>query len=152
MDSVTNQKEKIYYVSAKNRNKAIILAIVGFLGFAGLHRLYVGRSLSGFIYFLTFGFLGIGTIVDLYFLLSDSFDDGDGYPLYSYDSMKKNYRRRQPKAATPTYVYIAMIFAFFCLPALFFRLISKDTPMDEERRVETTKQALALTERIKEYD
>ena len=45
-----------------------------------------------------------------------------------------------------------MIFAFFCLPALFFSLISKDTPMDEERRVETTKQALALTERIKEYD
>lgn len=143
MDPVIAKDEKLYYVSAKNRNKALILAIIGFLGFAGFHRLYVGRSLSGFIYFVTIGFLGIGTILDIYYILSDSFEDGDGYPLYSDSSMKKNYRRRQPKASTPSYVYVAMIFAFFCLPVIFVRLIGFDSPVYEEKRLKLSNKPLS---------
>ncbi|MCB9848490.1 MAG: TM2 domain-containing protein [Phycisphaeraceae bacterium] len=42
----------------------------GFVFLCGLHRLYYGRHLSGFIYLLTFGLLGIGQLVD--FLLIPS--------------------------------------------------------------------------------
>jgi hypothetical protein len=42
-----------------------LLALAAFFGPAGLHRFYLGRPLSGIIYFLTWGFLGIGTIYDL---------------------------------------------------------------------------------------
>jgi len=38
---------------------------MGLFGFAGLHRFYLGKPLSGLAYFCTFGFFGIGTILDL---------------------------------------------------------------------------------------
>ena len=41
----------------------------------------------------------IGTIWDLYQLYDESFKDGDGYPLYSDDSIKSNYRRRRTRAS-----------------------------------------------------
>ena len=34
-------------------------------GFFGLHRFYLGRPVSGLLYFFTFGLLGIGQLVDL---------------------------------------------------------------------------------------
>lgn len=37
-------------------------------GFSGAHRFYVGRPSSGTWYFLTFGFFGIGWILDLFLL------------------------------------------------------------------------------------
>jgi TM2 domain-containing membrane protein YozV len=36
--------------------------------FCGLHRFYLGRPLSGLLYFLTFGLFGVGQIVDLVLL------------------------------------------------------------------------------------
>jgi TM2 domain-containing membrane protein YozV len=36
------------------------------LGLAGLHRFYLGRPVSGFFYLITWGFLGIGQIIDLF--------------------------------------------------------------------------------------
>jgi hypothetical protein len=35
-------------------------------GLAGLHRFYLGRPISGFFYLITWGFLGIGQIIDLF--------------------------------------------------------------------------------------
>ncbi len=34
-------------------------------GLCGLHRFYLGRPISGFLYLVTFGFVGIGQIIDL---------------------------------------------------------------------------------------
>ncbi|KAK5579999.1 hypothetical protein RB653_000011 [Dictyostelium firmibasis] len=41
-----------------------------FLGFFGVHRFYVGRTVSGIIYLLTGGIFGIGYIVDFFLLPS----------------------------------------------------------------------------------
>jgi hypothetical protein len=36
------------------------------LGLGGLHRFYLGKPVSGFFYLITWGFLGIGQIIDLF--------------------------------------------------------------------------------------
>lgn len=64
-----------------NKVFAAILSLVGFFGVAGLHRLYVGRIISGVIWFLTFGFFGIGTVVDLILILTGRFKDNTGLHL-----------------------------------------------------------------------
>jgi len=44
--------------------------ILWIFGFTGSHRFYFGKSLSGAIYFLTFGLLGIGWLIDLFLIPS----------------------------------------------------------------------------------
>ena len=48
--------------------KAYVLCIFG--GYFGLHRFYLGRSISGAIYLFTFGLLGLGVLLDLVLLPS----------------------------------------------------------------------------------
>lgn len=50
------------------------LLLLGWFGFCGLHRFYVGRWVSGLIWLFTFGLLGIGQFIDL-FLLPRMADD-----------------------------------------------------------------------------
>ena len=45
--------------------KLIYLILCWLLGFLGIHRFYVGKIFTGFLYFLTLGFLGIGQTIDL---------------------------------------------------------------------------------------
>ena len=40
------------------------------IGFTGAHRFYYGRPLTGALWFLTFGLLGIGWLVDLFLIPS----------------------------------------------------------------------------------
>jgi TM2 domain-containing membrane protein YozV len=46
--------------------------LIGYLlwlfGFTGSHRFYFGRPVSGTIWFFTFGLLGVGWLVDLFFI------------------------------------------------------------------------------------
>ncbi len=49
----------------RNTGMAYILWSLYFLGFAGIHRFYLGKPLSGIIWFLTWGLFGIGQFVDL---------------------------------------------------------------------------------------
>lgn len=50
----------------KSPGLSYALALAGlFSPVAGLHRFYLNRPFSGLLYFFTWGFLGIGTIVDL---------------------------------------------------------------------------------------
>ncbi|MBQ9977197.1 MAG: TM2 domain-containing protein [Clostridia bacterium] len=65
----------------KRKTVALILCIIGFFGFAGLHRMYVGKVGSGVLHFLTYGFCAIGTIIDLISILSGGFRDSYGQPL-----------------------------------------------------------------------
>lgn len=65
----------------KSRTVALILCILGFFGFGGLHRMYVGKVGSGVLHFLTGGLCVVGTIIDLIAILSGGFRDSYGYPL-----------------------------------------------------------------------
>lgn len=50
----------------KNVGLSYILCAMGlFSPVAGLHRFYLGRPLSGMLYLMTWGFFGIGTLMDL---------------------------------------------------------------------------------------
>lgn len=55
--------------NVKNKTTAIILCLLGLIGFAGFHKFYEGKIVMGIIYFLTGGIFLIGTIVDLIALL-----------------------------------------------------------------------------------
>ncbi len=49
---------------------AYLLWCLSFFSLAGLHRFYLGKPVSGFFYLCTFGFLGIGQLVDLFLIPS----------------------------------------------------------------------------------
>lgn len=65
----------------KSKTVALILCIIGFFGFGGLHRMYVGKVGSGVLHFLTYGLCVIGTIIDLISIIAGSFTDSYGQPL-----------------------------------------------------------------------
>lgn len=70
-----------YYHTYSSKTMAFLLALVGFLGVAGLHRFYVGKLWTGLLWLLTVGLFGLGTIVDLLLIGTNNFKDKKGYPL-----------------------------------------------------------------------
>ncbi len=62
-------------ISSKSKTVAFILCF--FLGFTGAHKFYVGKILMGILYFFTFGFFGIGWIIDVILILMGSFKDNN---------------------------------------------------------------------------
>ncbi len=68
-------------LKSKNKGLAIVLCSFGFFGAAGIHRFYLGKYVSGILYFCTAGFCYIGTIVDLLLLITGSMKDANGQKL-----------------------------------------------------------------------
>ncbi len=52
----------------KNSHNLAIGYVLWIVGFLGSHRFYYGKPISGTIYFLTLGLLGIGWIIDLFLI------------------------------------------------------------------------------------
>lgn len=77
----TNVNAGVGLPARKSKMVALILCIIGFFGFAGLHRMYVGKVGSGLLHFFTCGICMIGTIIDLIAILSGGFRDSYGQPL-----------------------------------------------------------------------
>ena len=77
----TNANSGIRFGPRKSKTTALILCLVGFLGIAGLHRMYVGKVGSGILHLFTYGICGIGTVIDLISILSGGFRDSYGQPL-----------------------------------------------------------------------
>ena len=77
----TNTNSGIGFGPRKSKTTALILCLVGFLGIAGLHRMYVGKVGSGILHLFTYGICGIGTVIDLISILSGGFRDSYGQPL-----------------------------------------------------------------------
>lgn len=65
--------------SVKKKKTALLLCIFG--GYLGLHQFYVGKYGKGFVYLITAGVFGIGWIVDIIKISSNSFLDNSGAPL-----------------------------------------------------------------------
>lgn len=65
----------------KSKTVALILCLLGFIGLAGLHRMYVGKVGSGVLHLFTAGLCYVGTILDLISILSGGFRDSYGQPL-----------------------------------------------------------------------
>ncbi|OJU11098.1 MAG: NINE protein [Clostridiales bacterium 43-6] len=63
-------------VSDKNRLVALLLCF--FLGVFGIHRFYVGKVGTGFLWLISGGIFGIGFLVDLIMIIVGSFTDKSG--------------------------------------------------------------------------
>ncbi len=67
----------VYNSRRKNPNDILLVTLLGFLGFAGIQRFMTGQIFLGILYFITGGFFGIGTLIDL----------------FSYKSITNDYNR-----------------------------------------------------------
>jgi len=56
---------QVYRARRKDPQMVLILTLLGFFGFAGLHRFILGQLGLGILYLITAGLCFIGTIVDL---------------------------------------------------------------------------------------
>lgn len=74
----TNVNKNFGYAH-KSKWMAFFLCL--FLGYLGAHRFYVGKVGTGIIWLFTFGFFGIGWILDLIFILLGVFKDKAGQRL-----------------------------------------------------------------------
>jgi len=54
-----------YQGKRKDQQTLLIFTLIGFFGVAGIQRFVIGDILMGVLYLLTFGFCGIGTLVDI---------------------------------------------------------------------------------------
>ncbi len=57
---MTDEKEK------HTSSTAFILWLACLLGACGIHRFYLGKPVTGILYLLTFGLLGVGQVIDLF--------------------------------------------------------------------------------------
>ena len=66
---LSEEQKKYFYMlysnKRKNTNEILIFTLLGFVGFAGIHRFILGQIGMGVLYFFTGGLCFIGTIVDL---------------------------------------------------------------------------------------
>src|SRR5262245_18210791 len=47
-------------------NYSVALILLTFLGFFGIHRFYLGKYLTGILYLLTLGLIGLGVLYDFW--------------------------------------------------------------------------------------
>jgi TM2 domain-containing membrane protein YozV len=63
-----NQLRNFYSLYASKRKYSqdvLLMCLLGFFGFAGVHRMLLGQVGMGIVYFFTAGFCFIGTVIDL---------------------------------------------------------------------------------------
>lgn len=62
-------EENFFEPHQKKYNKWISLILCGFFGWLGAHKFYERKYIMGILYFFTYGFLGIGWVLDFITLL-----------------------------------------------------------------------------------
>ena len=61
-------------VSEESTSSRKMILLNLFLGWLGVHRFYVGKRISGFLYVITFGVVGLGVAVDMVLIATGKFD------------------------------------------------------------------------------
>ena len=70
-----------YQVQKSDKDFVATALLCFFLGVLGIHRFYVGKTVSGIVQLLTLGGLGIWAMVDLVMIITGNFKDKDGLPV-----------------------------------------------------------------------
>ena len=65
-------------ISKKEKTTALVLAIIGIFGVAGIHRFYTEKIGTGIVWLFTCGCFFIGTIVDIVQIANGNFKDKNG--------------------------------------------------------------------------
>lgn len=84
---IVQLRGKTFEVSDHDSDKCLNLALFG--GFLGLHRFYLGKKKSGFLYLFSAGLLCLGWFTDILLLFLMRFKDARGRLIVPSDSMDK---------------------------------------------------------------
>lgn len=64
--------------SSRSRLVTLLLSLLIFCGFGGVHRIYAGKVITGIIQFLTGGGFIVWQVIDIIFIICGCFDDKEG--------------------------------------------------------------------------
>jgi len=56
------------YPAGKNLTAAYLFWALGFFGFSGIHRFYLGKPVTGTLWFFTWGFCFVGQFIDVFYI------------------------------------------------------------------------------------
>lgn len=84
------------------KNKGIELLFCIFLGWAGAHKFYTGKSRDGFLYFFTFGLFGIGWLGDTIAILDELKTGSKSTPVKPWTKIIECFKNS--KCFIPTWV------------------------------------------------
>jgi TM2 domain-containing membrane protein YozV len=65
-------------VEKSNKPFIVVLLLCFLFGWAGIHRFYVGKTLSGLLMLVTLGFFGIWVFIDFLMIAFGDFRDAEG--------------------------------------------------------------------------
>lgn len=120
--------------SSKSGSIALILCI--FLGFLGAHRLYVGKIWTGLLMLITFGGLGIWSLVDAIAIISHSFEDKKGRLLSAITTEKPSSLRKALLILLAAFMEVLSMITFIILLVMY---VTSDLVKTIEQQLEAAR-------------